>query len=926
MLSLKKLPTVSAAAAADYFLDMDLAEDVGDYYLGEDGQPERAKAVVLGKLGRLLGLSETATYEQFLQLLDGRHPFTGKRLIQWRPDRVSAVDMTASAPKSVSVLWALGDSELRRQVQAAQDAAVETMLAYVEQSFPVVRLGGERTERADGVVAVSFAHHTSRQTAEAAGLQVPPDPQLHTHVLLMMALRKDGRVVTIGDRPGIWRRRTEAMAVYHAALAGELARLGFAIERHTGRGGHYFEVAGIPRELCDIWSSRRKEIAGFLDTWAAEFKRKYGRDPDMVELREPAVRSRMKKGGYHSSDLREFWAVVGQHYGVTASSLRELRRPQSVLPEVRFATSRLARELLSVDGALTGKDATFSLQKARTAVLESAAGLLTPSQALQWLDRQIAAGELIEVGEDVWTTREMLQLEQSVIGWNARRGDLPSPPQATRRKLWDALRSQPVMLSLEQLDALRTILNQRTTFVTGEAGVGKGVVAHAAADVWRAQGRRIFALAVAGATAQRLGADLGDGVHSMTLRGFLVRVSRGFLHLAGDDVLVIDEAGMIDTRLWAEMAGAVRNDATVVAIGDHAQLSPVGAGGLWPLLAAGGPVLTEVRRTKLAWERQAWGLLRRGSAQEALAEYARHGQLSLSETRAGAIRRAIADWSRDGCGGLIVTDASNAERYAANQAAQRRRLQRGELGIESAPFIGPEGPTDLRVGDRVIFRGIHRLPVGKRVENGTTGTITAIDTGCKAVTVATNEPAPRRLVISSGVQLDLHYAAHVYKAQGATVDRTYIVAGGWQTSRETLYVACSRSRLGSRIYLDRETLERSISAEALAVAERRVSTRRAKVAALTYLQAWRKAPHGERRRRNARKASREPLLTLWRERQGRRAASKERAFEAALRRMRSRNRSCSPPSPEAVAFAEGVPEWVANAAQRVTGRPFGATI
>jgi len=628
----------------------------------------------------------------------------------------------------------------------------------------------------------------------------------------------------------------------------------------------------------------------------------------------------MKKGGYQISDLRRFWRVVGEGYGVTAAELRKLQRPNGALPERAFAEALLVRELLGADSLLTAKRATFTGKQARIAALESAAGLLSPSEALQWLDCQVADGELIEVAEDMWTTREMLQLEQGVIAWHSRRGDLPSPALPTTRQVWDALRCQQVTLSVEQLEALRAILSQRTTYVTGEAGVGKGVVAHAAADVWRAQGRTIFALAVAGATAQRLGADLGGSVQSMTLRSFLARVNHDRLRLANSDVLVIDEAGMIDTRLWAEMAGAVRNDATVVAIGDQAQLSPIGPGGLWPLLSAGGPRLTEVRRTKLAWERQAWGLLRRGEAQDALSAYARHGQLTLSATRAQTIRQAIKDWSRDGCRGLIVTDASNAERHAANQAAQQRRIQRGQLGAELVRFAGSEGAIDLHVGDRVIFRGIHPLAVSKRVENGTTGTVTAVHAADAAVTVVTNEPAQRRLVMHSDANLDLHYASHVFKAQGATVDRAYIVAGGWQTSRETLYVACSRSRHGSHLYLDRETLENDINAEALAVAGRRASTRRAKVAALTYVT-------GRQRRgrsRNSRQRSREPLLTLWQRRQDRRATSRERAAQAALRRMTQRRRSHRPPSPIAVAFAEGIPEWVAYAVQRVTGRPFGA--
>ncbi len=73
---------------------------------------------------------------------------------------------------------------------------------------------------------------------------------------------------------------------------------------------------------------------------------------------------------------------------------------------------------------------------------------------------------------------------------------------------------------------------------------------------------------------------------------------------------------------------------TVVALGDHAQLSSISAGGLWPLLAQTGPKLTEVRRTRLGWERQAWAHLRRGEATQGLGLYARHGNVDISDTRA----------------------------------------------------------------------------------------------------------------------------------------------------------------------------------------------------------------------------------------------------------------------------------------------------
>ena len=92
------------------------------------------------------------------------------------------------------------------------------------------------------------------------------------------------------------------------------------------------------------------------------------------------------------------------------------------------------------------------------------------------------------------------------------------------------------------------------------------------------------------------------------------------------------------------------------------------------------------------------------------------------------------------------------------------------------------------------------------------------------LTVETAEASRRQVELrAEDAPLELHYAAHVYKAQGTTVDRTYVITGGWQTSKESLYVACSRSREGTRLYLDKESLRHDIDDEAIAEAQRRGS-------------------------------------------------------------------------------------------------------
>jgi conjugative relaxase-like TrwC/TraI family protein len=102
------------------------------------------------------------------------------------PRRVPGFDLTFSAPKSVSVLFGVGDDGMRAAIQDAHDQAVREALAYVEREAGVTRrgAGGAVAIAGRGLIGAAFRHRTSR-----AG-----DPQLHTHVLVAnLVLGADGR-------------------------------------------------------------------------------------------------------------------------------------------------------------------------------------------------------------------------------------------------------------------------------------------------------------------------------------------------------------------------------------------------------------------------------------------------------------------------------------------------------------------------------------------------------------------------------------------------------------------------------------------------------------------------------------------------------------------------------------------------------------
>jgi len=354
------------------------------------------------------------------------------------------------------------------------------------------------------------------------------------------------------------------------------------------------------------------------------------------------------------------------------------------------------------------------------------------------------------------------------------------------------------------------------TVLVGEAGTGKSVVLGAARDAWECEGYRVIGTAVAGAAAQRLAGDAGIR-ETMTVDALTHRADRGNLGLDSRTVVVFDEAGMADTRRLAQVVELTsRAETKLVLSGDSAQLSSIGAGGLFREIQERAPTasLTEVHRANHAWEREAWGQLRDGDAQRALAAYQAHDRLHIGETREQAGERMVNDWAqaraehpRDQV--VMIADASNHEIDHLNRQAQEHREAAGELGAERVQL--PERPYALAKGDEVLFSAQHHLPGQQRVENGTRGQVVAVDERSSSVRVRVEELRPRNVDVNPEDlhRLRLAYAQHVYKAQGLTTDRALVLNGGWQTDRDTSYVALTRAREQTDIYTSREDLGRA---------------------------------------------------------------------------------------------------------------------
>ena len=774
MLNLHRL----SPGAESYYLDQ-VVSGIEDYY-SEDGE---APGYWLAS-SHQLDLAGVVRPEDLRAVLTGIDPRSGEELHRARNRKVPGWDLTFRAPKSVSILWGLGEPAVSAQVVAAHDAAVARAMAYMEEVAAFTRTGRNGVERTptDGFIAAGFRHRTSRDL----------DPLLHTHVLVANSVRAaDGRWRTI-DATALYEHAKTGGYVYQAQLRHELtSRLRLDWTRvHDGLA----DIAYVDPELIGLFSKRREQIERTMVEWGLTSAK--AAQVSTLETRKAKVVSPERL-----SDHTARWRSEALTIGIDPAGLSALTGQRSAPIVDAEATTAVFDRLSSPDG-LTGAVSTFDRRDIIRGLIDLVpAGVsmeVVEDLAWQYLGRP----EVVTVGwkqrtGSVFSTTEMIRLERSVVDL-VNGGRLARWGVAVETAVEVAVETRP-SISDEQAAVVREMCRsgRAVDVLVAAAGTGKTFSLDAAREAWQQSGHRVIGCALSAAAAHELQA--GSGIRSTTITKLTVDLQQGHQRIDGRAVLVVDEAGMVGTRTLAPLLReAALHRTKVVLVGDPKQLPEIQAGGVLGSLAKRNTVLTLTENRRQNDETERWALhqLRSGDIDQAVGMLRKHGRV-VTASNAETVRDAmVADWwaHRSVGGSALMMARRNSDVDDLNRRARRHVAAAGEL--RGPALVVDDRP--LQVGDQVICT---RNDYPNGVRNGTVGTITEISHRQRTVTISTDD-GDRRLgseYLDAG-HVRHGYAVTVHKAQGRTCDHGLLLASD-DIHREMGYVGLSRGRDSNRMYL-----------------------------------------------------------------------------------------------------------------------------
>ncbi|MFC8170522.1 ATP-dependent RecD-like DNA helicase [Streptomyces sp. NPDC057325] len=365
-------------------------------------------------------------------------------------------------------------------------------------------------------------------------------------------------------------------------------------------------------------------------------------------------------------------------------------------------------------------------------------------------------------------------------------------------------------LAPEQEEAVRLALTRKVAVLTGGPGCGKSFTVRSIVELARAKKAKVVLAAPTGRAAKRL-AEL-TGAEASTVHRLLELKPGGDAAYDRDrpldaDLVVVDEASMLDLLLANKLVKAVAPGAHLLLVGDVDQLPSVGAGEvLGDLLAPGSPV-PSVRLTRIFRQAQQSGVVTNAHRINAgtpprtdgLPDFFLFAEEETEDAARVAVevaaRRIPAKFGLDPRRDVQVL--APMHRGPAGAGALNGLLQQA---ITPARPDLPEkrfGGRVFRVGDKVTQIRNNYDKGANGVFNGTVGVVTALDPIEQRLTVRTDEDEEVPYDFDELDELAHAYAVTIHRSQGSEYPAVVIpvTMSAWMMlQRNLLYTAVTRAR------------------------------------------------------------------------------------------------------------------------------------
>lgn len=703
---------------------------------------------------------------------------------------VAGYDLTFSAPKSFTILWAAATPEQRADLEAVHDAAVRESIAWLEDNATFTRTGKAGVRQVDtrGLMATAFTHRDSRDG----------DPHLHTHVAIsskvQLAPGESGgqgdpdRWLAL-DGQAIYKTTVSVSERYNRLLEAKSRALGLAFEARAGSGDEgkqvVREVAGISAELIESMSSRRVEIRAELNRLTTEFQAKYGRPPSVKETYSLSHRAhedtRRRKDEPRSLDEQlATWTpridaaladqaspVPGGASGLFAHAQRasaSTRERQNATPKPTSpeAVSDLAAQMVA---RITSKRAMFDLGHVRAeaertvrpfGLSESSENtlieaLITAVQDPSHSTRIDAKDPVIEPddlrradGTSVYrrafsqkfTTTAILDAEAALLQAAQTQGGRTLDAASVDLALLEQT-ANGVTLNDGQAQLVRemTTSGRMVQLALAPAGTGKTTAMSVLTKAWTDSGGTVIGLAPSAAAAKVLGSSIETSADTLDklvwhIRGGAGEAPAWMSTIDANTMVIIDEAGMAGTE---NLATAIQflntRGAQVRLIGDDQQLASPAAGGALRNIKTdvGALTLSEVVRFTTPGEAEASLAVRAGKT-EALGFYLDADRVRVGN-EAGLADAVFEHWQEATRRGRETLMMAHVNEVVTDLNARARHAR---LAISDAP-VGPSvalrSGLEASTGDTIVTRKNNRrlmLSATDFVKNGDRWTITDV--------------------------------------------------------------------------------------------------------------------------------------------------------------------------------------------------------